>query len=126
MADVANPIRDFLLDSTGDLDTTGGDFNFAAGSVGVKQGIQTGLQMFLAECYLDQSVGIDWLGQILVKNPDPLVVRELLTERILAVPDVTTAIGTQVLIADRAGSVNYQVADVYSVNPVGGLAQVQT
>ena len=80
------PIRDFLQDANGDLAVVNGDFARSGGDsvdanqAAVKQAIAIRVKFFLAEYFLDESIGVDWLGQILVKNPDQVVVVELIRE----------------------------------------------
>lgn len=124
---MAVPIRDFLLDDSGDLAVVNGDFAFAAGSAAVPQGIKCRLRMFKGESALDESVGVDWLGQILsVKNPNPIVVSELLREAIAATPDVTDAqnISFTPPGVDRTATVGYQARTVYSNVPQPDVVSV--
>lgn len=122
---MANPIRDFLLDEDGDLSISNGDFALASGVEAVEQGISIRVKTFLGEIFLDESQGVDYLNQILIKNPSPLVVRELIREAIANTPDVTDVLGQQlVLNSNRTGSINYQVAHVYSSSPAVGAVEV--
>ena len=43
------PVRDFLLDDSGDLAVVNGDLGFARGQVAVKQGIAVRVKSFLGE-----------------------------------------------------------------------------
>lgn len=122
------PIRDLLLDDSGDLAVVTGDLALAGGDTttanvaAVQQAIAVRVRLFLAEYYLDQSIGVDWLGQILIKNPDPLVVRELLRAAIASTPDVTDVDAAQLIVdpATREGSIQYTVRTIYSTSPVSG------
>lgn len=122
---MADPIRDFLVDANNDLAVVNGDFATVAGPAAVSQGISIRVQMFLTEVFLDESIGVDWLGQILVKNPNPVVIRELLREAIADSPDVTNVIGTQVqMLPNREAAISYQVASTYSSSPILGQVVV--
>mgnify|MGYP001604964518 CR=1 FL=1 len=116
---MADPIRDFKLDDDGDLDVTGGALSTVAGQDAVRQGCGVRPRMFLGECYLDESIGIDYLGVVLVKNPDELAVRAILSERLASVPDVTDVFGAQLTVdaQTREAAITYQIDSVYSENP---------
>ena len=119
------PARDFLMTPAGGMAIVRGDFAVARGAAAVPQGIQVRVRMFLGECLLDGSLGVDWLGQILIKNPNPLVVRELVSAAIAATPDVVNVAGTLPSIApDRSATIGYQVATTHSTTHVVGAVQV--
>lgn len=125
---MAGPVRDFLGTEDGEWAIVNGDFAFAEGADAVPQGIRIRLGMFLGECYLDESVGVDYLGSILdVKNPDPLVVRGLLQDQIAQTPDVTNVVGAELVQADdgsREASIDYQVDTIYSTSTFSGTIGV--
>lgn len=112
-------IRDFLLDpATGDLAVVNGDFAVVADAEAVPQGIQIRVKFFLGEYWLDESIGIDWLGQILIKNPNPNTVRELIRQAVADTPDVVEVVGAAlVLDSERSGSITYAVRTIYSTTP---------
>lgn len=120
---MADPIRDFLLDASGDLAVVNGDFATVSGAAAVEQGIAVRLKTFLGEIWLDESVGTPWVQQIMgVKNPDPVVVRELLAEQIASVPDVTQVVGADLQIDNvtRQATITYTVRTIYSTTPISG------
>ena len=124
MAD--GPVRDFGMTPTGGWATANGDFTTVAGSAAVPQGIQVRCFQILGEVFTDESKGVDWLGKILVKNPDPLEVRAELAAAALDTPDVTD-VQTATLQgpdANRQATINMQAATIYSQQPVGVTAQV--
>lgn len=124
---MADPVRDFRLDANGDLAVVNGDFGVIAGEEAVPQGIKTRTRMFLGESFLDETVGVDYLGQILsVKNPDPLVVNELLRAPIAATPDVTLVVDNQFDLngLNRTLDVAYKVFTIYSTQPLPGSVEV--
>lgn len=113
-------IRDFLLDSvTGDLAVVNGDFAVVADVDAVPQGIQIRVKMFLGEYWLDESIGVDWLGQILIKNPNPVAVRELIRLAIADTPDVVEVTGAALVMnsSDRSATITYTVRTIYSTTP---------
>jgi hypothetical protein len=116
------------MDSNGDLAAVAGDFALvggdtaAANQAAVAQGIKIRVRMILGEYYLDEEVGVDWLGQILVKNPDPAVVRELIRQAIASTPDVLEVVGADLQLdtETRTGSIPYSVITAYSTTALVG------
>lgn len=122
---MSGPVRDFLETVTGEWSIVNGDFATVGGEDAVGQGVRIRLGMFLGECYLDEDAGIDYVNSILVKGPDPLVVRGLLSTAIAATPDVTNVIGAELqLDASREASIGYLIDTVYSESPVSGQVGV--
>ncbi len=118
---MAEPIRDFLSTDDGEWDVSGGQFHSVAGAEAVPQGIRIRLGMFLGECYLNEDEGVDYIDQILIKNPDQIVVRSLLSEAIADTPDVTNVQGAQLQLADdgsREASIQYVADTVYAEEPI--------
>lgn len=115
---MSDPVRDFLLDTNGHLAVVNGDFATVSGQPAVKQGIGVRLRMFLGDCFLDESQGVDYFGQVLVKGADPAVVSSVLADAIFDTPDVTQVFASDLdLTPQRDASVNYEVVDVYSSSP---------
>ena len=116
------PIRDFLSDATGDLAVVNGDFALVADAAAVVQGIAIRVKMVLGEYWLDEEVGVDWIGSILGKGRDPLVVRSLIKDAIASTPDVTEVVdvGFTLDAATRSATVSYVVLTVYSTQPIAG------
>lgn len=116
----ANPVRDFAGTPQGEWQIVNGDFAVVAGQAAVPQGIRCRVSLILGEAsVLDQTKGVDYLGAIIVKNPDPLVVKGVLQEAISETPDVTNVYGAQLIgpTAQRSASIAWQVDTVYSQNP---------
>jgi hypothetical protein len=114
-------VRDFSSTSDGEWTVANGDFSTVADADAVPQGIRIRVGMFLGECYLDESVGVDYVDSILVKGADPLVVRALLSTAIADTPDVTNVVGAQLVDdGDRQSSIVYQVDTTYSDEPISG------
>jgi hypothetical protein len=114
-------VRDFKMSSTKGWAVENGDFATVAGAEAVPQGIEIRVGMFLRECFLDESIGLDWPEDILVKNPDPLVIRGLIGGRIAATPDVTNVVGAQLVDqGNRTASIEYVADTVYSEDPLSG------
>lgn len=87
-------VRDIQLSSDGDRVVVAGDYALADGAQAVKQGIECRLRLFRGEYWLDEQLGVDWLGRILVRSPDALVVKAELSRAILSTPDVTRVSST--------------------------------
>jgi hypothetical protein len=81
-------VLDFALDANGDLAIGGGDFSLVADLAGIEQLADIALSTVLGEWFADQSLGVDWFGVILVKNPNLIVARAILRAALLAVPGV--------------------------------------
>ena len=123
------PVRDFKLNEDGDRVAVRGDWALSGSTptMGVSeaktadldavgQGIRTRVRMFLGEYWLDESIGVDWLGQILVKNPNELAVRELIRKAIANTPDVIDVVGGRL---DPLGNREYRIA--YKVRTTYGM-----
>jgi hypothetical protein len=123
---VADPVRDLAIDDDGDLDFTGGDLNFVAGEAAVRQAVRIKVKTFTGEIFLDESIGVDYLNVVLVKNPDPLAVREAIRERIASVADVTEVVGSQLEVdrSTRQASIRFQYRTIYSQTPVEDVVSV--
>ena len=114
-------VRDFKSTSTGGWAVEDGDFATVADAEAVPQGIRIRVGMFLGECYLDESVGVDYVDSIFVKNPDPLLVRSLLEAAISGTPDVTNVVGAQLVKVDsRDYAISYAADTIYSDEPLVG------
>lgn len=115
-------VRDFRSTEDGEWYTADGDFASIADAPAVPQGIRIRVGMFLAECYLDETVGINYVDLILIKNPDPLVVRAIIGSEIAETPDVTNVVGAQLLQepGSRDASIDYAVDTIYSEEPLTG------
>lgn len=77
---------DILLDAAGDLHVTPtGDI---APTESVRQAILIRLRWFLEEWRLGPSLGLDYWGTILVKNPNLVKIRQAIRNEILSVAEV--------------------------------------
>jgi hypothetical protein len=123
---VADPVRDFALDDDGDLDFTGGDRVLISGAAAVQQAVRVKVKTFMREIFLDESIGVDYLNVVLIKNPDPLAVREAIRERIASVADVTEVVGSNLELdrSTREATIRFQYRTVYSQTPVTDVVSV--
>lgn len=81
---------DLALDDSGDLDLTGGELRLVSGVEAVRQHIRIRLRTVLGEWFLDQRIGVPYFEHILVKNPNPVLVRSIIRETILGTPGVSS------------------------------------
>lgn len=125
---MADPVRDFGLSTDGDMAFANGDRVLVSGAAAVRQGVKVRILVFLGEVILDQTIGVDYRNQILIKNPDPLVVRELIKDQIASVPDVLEVVGADLQIdrATRTATIRYQYRDKYSTRPIDDSVSVST
>ncbi len=78
-----NITHDIVIDDeTGELQSTGG-------APLVAQKVEIRLSTQLGEWLYDLSMGIDYLGRVLVKSPDTRVIRSLFVAEIFQVSEVT-------------------------------------
>lgn len=78
-----------LLTADNDLDLSTGGLRFSRGAVAAEQNARLRLGLIKGEWYLDLADGTDWLGMILVKNPNLPAVNVHLRERLLGGAYVT-------------------------------------
>lgn len=119
-------IRDFLGTDDGEWAVVNGDFAFAEDQVAVVQGMRIRAGMFLGECYLNEDIGVDWLGKILIKGADPLVVRAEIQRNLAETPDVTNIAAADLIqeLGSRDASITYLADSVYSTEPFTASIEV--
>lgn len=122
----SGPVRDFGMTATGGWAVAANDFTTVAGAAAVPQGVKIRSQQWLGEIFLDESIGVDYEGRVLVKNPDPLEVRAEFIQAVESTPDVTSVVAAALVGPDsaRGASLALQVATIYSQEPQGVQAQV--
>jgi hypothetical protein len=100
-----------LLDpDTGDLVIADGDLVLVSGIDAVAQLIQSYLLLFRGEWFLDESAGIPYFEDILVKNPNLSAIREIFRQTLLEVPGVLSVESLSLeLSAERTLSVDWKV-----------------
>ncbi len=95
---------DLKLDpSTWDLDLSGSALHLTDDTTGetVAQAVAMRLQLFRGEWFLDNRLGIDYFGQVLIKAPSLSDIEAIMRQAILATPGVS-AITSYSQTLDRA------------------------
>jgi hypothetical protein len=92
---MAAAFNDIALDNNplsstfGDVYLVNGDLATVSGSAAILQNILQTLGVFLGEWFLNTSLGIDYFGSVLTKNPNQQIIDAIFISQILAVPGVT-------------------------------------
>lgn len=82
-------MSDIRLDEeSGDLEIINGDLVITEGSDATRQRLLQALRFFRGEWFLDLSRGVPYYQNILVKNPNPLIIESVLKQTILDVQGV--------------------------------------
>ncbi|WP_369586092.1 hypothetical protein [Kingella oralis] len=89
---------DLKLDASHDLDFADGRLHFVAGEQRIRQQVVITLKTFLGEWFLDNTHGVPYLENILVKNPNRAEVEAILRAKIKAVPNVAGVPKMQLLL----------------------------
>lgn len=122
---MADPVRDFKLTEDGEWDVVNGDFTVVAGLAAVPQGVRIRVSFWKAECFLDESQGVEYVDVVYAKPTDPLRVRAEFERAIIETPDVTNVVGAQLVDqGDRDSSINYQYDTIYSEDTLADQAAV--
>jgi hypothetical protein len=77
-------MSDIQEDVNGDVLLTNGDLTLNSGIESVRQFLSQRLRLFLAEWYLDQDLGVPYFEEVLVKNPNPIVIDQIFKKEILS------------------------------------------
>ena len=77
---------DLALGTDGDLIITAGDLALVDGVDAVAQLVRQNLQFWAGEWFLDTTLGIDFLGYIFVKTPNPTLIDDIFKNVILSTP----------------------------------------
>jgi len=72
-----------------DVKMSGGDLQIVDGKEAILQNILQRLRIYLGEWFMDNTKGIDYFNQILVKNPQQSKIDAIIINQILSVPGVT-------------------------------------
>ncbi len=75
-----------LNTTTSDLDFSNGDLYLIEGNDAIAQHVSQRFKTFLAEWFLDETVGVPYFDYIFQKNPNPVVVDAVLKRTALLSP----------------------------------------
>lgn len=75
-----------LATATKDLDFANGDLYLLEGNDAIAQHVEQRFKTFLAEWFLDETVGVPYFDYIFQKNPNPVVVDAVLKQTALLSP----------------------------------------
>ena len=105
----------------GDLElNTSGKFVGVEGSARVAQAVKIRLDAAIEEWQFNTTVGVDWFGIVLVKNPDITLIRANLVYQIQDVPGVDRVTKMEMsILADRLLSVTWSALTDKGI-PIGG------
>lgn len=79
------------LNPDGDLDLTGGSMTFIDGDESIAQKVETVLQTGLGEYFLNENIGIDYIGTVFQKGTPLNLINQILSTAILGVEGVVAA-----------------------------------
>ena len=121
------PTRDFKIGADGDLAIENGDVALVSDQDAVIQAIKIKIKMLLGECWLDESIGLPWIGNGLNRGilgkpamSDPEIDMAL-HDVIAKVPDVTDVVSAGLVRgAGRTATINFSVRTIYSTKPATG------
>lgn len=123
-------MSDLALDPlTGDLLLENGRARLVSGAEFVRQNWPTRLTLFKGECFRDRSLGIDFQNEVLIKRPNPTVLRARFAQATRETPYVRTVKDLRFALDARTRTlaVTAQVAlddgtdaDIATTEPVGG------
>lgn len=89
-------VRNLAIDANGELVLKNGNLVLASDGDAIKQAIQVQLNTFLGEWFLDDptnpKVGVPYFQSVLVKNPNPDLLRKTFYDAILAVRGVVAVV----------------------------------
>jgi hypothetical protein len=74
---------------TGDLDLTGHRVSLITGEAAIEQQVRIRLRFLTGSWYLDEAQGLPYLEDILIKNPDLLLVQSIFREAIESTPQIS-------------------------------------
>ena len=81
-------MSDLAVGADDDLLLVEGRAQLVQGAAAVAQAWVTHLTMFLGECFRDQSLGIDYQNQVLIKNPSKTALRAIFARASRETPGV--------------------------------------
>lgn len=81
-------MKDFKLDTFGQLDLSSGDLQFVTGADAVAQHLKIRLRFFSGEWFLDTRIGIPYFASFFVKQPNLSAIESIYRRAITTTPGV--------------------------------------
>jgi hypothetical protein len=112
---------DVELDDDGEIRIDGDGLHLVSGLPAVAQLIRIAILLFLGEWFLNLEKGMPWFQEILGQKFDAALIRQRLSERILAVPGVAEILSVAVSFdsESRAVTVDWEVRAAFGGTVAG-------
>lgn len=81
-------MSDIKLDANWDIDTSQPDLQLTTGVDAIQQHLTQRLKTFMNEWFLNYNIGIPYFEQILIKNPNYVIIDSVFKKEILETPGV--------------------------------------
>lgn len=100
-------MSDIRLDFQHDLDLTQPlhALSLVTGEEAIQQQVRIRMQFFLGEWFLDTQVGVPFYRDILIKNPNLALIRDVFRRAVLSTPGIVSVDELTVEITDKANRV---------------------
>lgn len=95
-------MSDIRLDFSHDLDLFRSELSLVQGEEAIQQQLRIRLQFFLGEWFLDTQVGVPFYRDILIKNPNLALIRDVFRRAIITTPGIASVEELNVEITDKA------------------------
>ena len=92
---------DLLLDENWDLSLGATDLQLVTGAAAIGQHWAQRLKTFMGEWFLDLRIGLPYFQQVLVKNPDPVVLDSVFKAATIATPGIVELLEFELEIEAR-------------------------
>jgi hypothetical protein len=105
--------KDIALDytgQTGDLDLTGHRLNLSTDTAYVEQHVRVRCRFFFGEWFLDESLGIPYYRNILIKSPDLDLIRSLFRNVVRTTPDISAVNSVDVILDSSNRTLSITIA----------------
>ena len=81
---------DLKLDTNGDLEVIGGEVSLLDGPEAIAQHLRIRLKTFLGEWFLNETIGMPYFEEFLIKNPSKLVIDTRMRQAITTTPGIAS------------------------------------
>lgn len=114
-------MSDLEVDANGNVVlTAGSDLSIVTGRQAVMQELRIKLRTFFREWWLDESLGVDYLGEVLIRDFKASQADREIRRNILQVPNVRTvkSIDISVNQSTQTATIRAIVTDIFSNEPI--------